>query len=109
MIKHGAELFKNVLASVELVQGHIVQCSHTRGGKHGQHMLRLYYTPFEKRVLFCHEGKNKLCISNMQMKLQVYYMVIDLFLDIIHRIHLRGSFLVTRAAWNHMKNQKYGR
>ncbi|XP_031413312.1 peroxisomal multifunctional enzyme type 2 [Meleagris gallopavo] len=29
--------------------------------------------------------------------------------DIIHRIHLRGSFLVTRAAWNHMKNQKYGR
>ncbi|NXD27034.1 DHB4 enzyme, partial [Spelaeornis formosus] len=29
--------------------------------------------------------------------------------DIIHRIHLRASFLVTRAAWNHMKNQKFGR
>ncbi|NXH80559.1 DHB4 enzyme, partial [Edolisoma coerulescens] len=29
--------------------------------------------------------------------------------DIIHKIHLRGSFLVTRAAWNHMKNQKFGR
>ncbi|XP_032801144.1 peroxisomal multifunctional enzyme type 2 [Petromyzon marinus] len=29
--------------------------------------------------------------------------------DIIQRVHLRGSFLVTRAAWNHMKNQKYGR
>ncbi|XP_074788479.1 peroxisomal multifunctional enzyme type 2 isoform X5 [Athene noctua] len=29
--------------------------------------------------------------------------------DMIHRIHLRGSFLVTRAAWNHMKNQKFGR
>ncbi|NWU46720.1 DHB4 enzyme, partial [Dromas ardeola] len=29
--------------------------------------------------------------------------------DIIHRIHLRGSFLVTRAAWDHMKNQKFGR
>uniref|UniRef100_A0A8C6UV69 Hydroxysteroid (17-beta) dehydrogenase 4 n=1 Tax=Neogobius melanostomus TaxID=47308 RepID=A0A8C6UV69_9GOBI len=29
--------------------------------------------------------------------------------DLIHRVHLRGSFLVTRAAWNHMKNQKYGR
>ncbi|NXN18855.1 DHB4 enzyme, partial [Indicator maculatus] len=29
--------------------------------------------------------------------------------DIIHRIHLRGSFLVTRAAWTHMKNQKFGR
>ncbi|TRY64831.1 hypothetical protein DNTS_004422 [Danionella cerebrum] len=29
--------------------------------------------------------------------------------DLIHRVHLRGSFLVTRAAWNHMKNQKFGR
>ncbi|XP_025302528.1 peroxisomal multifunctional enzyme type 2 isoform X2 [Canis lupus baileyi] len=29
--------------------------------------------------------------------------------DIIHRVHLRGSFQVTRAAWNHMKKQKFGR
>ncbi|XP_008070304.2 peroxisomal multifunctional enzyme type 2-like [Carlito syrichta] len=29
--------------------------------------------------------------------------------DIIHRVHLRGSFQVTRAAWEHMKKQKYGR
>ncbi|XP_053557569.1 peroxisomal multifunctional enzyme type 2 isoform X2 [Bombina bombina] len=29
--------------------------------------------------------------------------------DIIHKVHLRGSFQVTRAAWNHMKNQKFGR
>lgn len=29
--------------------------------------------------------------------------------DIIHRVHLRGSFQVTRAAWDHMKKQKYGR
>ncbi|CAL1533869.1 unnamed protein product [Lymnaea stagnalis] len=29
--------------------------------------------------------------------------------DIIHRVHLRGSFLVSRAAWPHMKNQGYGR
>uniref|UniRef100_A0A3Q1J2R7 Peroxisomal multifunctional enzyme type 2 n=1 Tax=Anabas testudineus TaxID=64144 RepID=A0A3Q1J2R7_ANATE len=29
--------------------------------------------------------------------------------DIVHRVHLRGSFLVTRAAWNHMKNQNFGR
>ncbi|OCU02212.1 hypothetical protein XELAEV_18007973mg [Xenopus laevis] len=29
--------------------------------------------------------------------------------DIIHRVHLKGSFLITRAAWNHMKNQKFGR
>lgn len=33
----------------------------------------------------------------------------DLDWDLIHRVHLRGSFLVTRAAWNHMKNQGYGR
>lgn len=31
------------------------------------------------------------------------------FQDLIHRIHLRGSFLVTRAAWDHMKKQKFGR
>uniref|UniRef100_A0A3Q2Z173 Hydroxysteroid (17-beta) dehydrogenase 4 n=1 Tax=Hippocampus comes TaxID=109280 RepID=A0A3Q2Z173_HIPCM len=32
-----------------------------------------------------------------------------LFPDLIHRVHLRGSFLVTRAAWNHMKKQMFGR
>ncbi|MED6250025.1 hypothetical protein ATANTOWER_023383, partial [Ataeniobius toweri] len=32
----------------------------------------------------------------------------DLDWDLIHRVHLRGSFLVTRAAWNHMKNQNFG-
>jgi 3-hydroxyacyl-CoA dehydrogenase/3a,7a,12a-trihydroxy-5b-cholest-24-enoyl-CoA hydratase len=29
--------------------------------------------------------------------------------DLIHRVHLRGSFMVSRAAWPHMKKQKYGR
>ncbi|KAM8885451.1 peroxisomal multifunctional enzyme type 2 isoform 1-T1 [Spinachia spinachia] len=33
----------------------------------------------------------------------------DLDWDLIHRVHLRGSFSVTRAAWNHMKNQTFGR
>lgn len=33
----------------------------------------------------------------------------DLDWDLIHRVHLRGSFNVTRAAWNHMKKQKFGR
>ncbi|KAJ7994354.1 hypothetical protein DPEC_G00264990 [Dallia pectoralis] len=33
----------------------------------------------------------------------------DLDWDLIHRVHLRGSFMVSRAAWNHMKNQKFGR
>lgn len=29
--------------------------------------------------------------------------------DIIQRVHLRGSFLVSRAAWPHMKKQGFGR
>ena len=33
----------------------------------------------------------------------------DLDWDLVHRVHLRGSFLVTRAAWPHMKKQGYGR
>ncbi|XP_013858080.1 peroxisomal multifunctional enzyme type 2 [Austrofundulus limnaeus] len=33
----------------------------------------------------------------------------DLDWDLIHRIHLRGSFMVTRAAWNHMRKQNFGR
>ncbi|XP_033124168.1 peroxisomal multifunctional enzyme type 2-like [Anneissia japonica] len=33
----------------------------------------------------------------------------DLDWDLVHRVHLRGAFQVSRAAWPHMKNQKYGR
>lgn len=33
----------------------------------------------------------------------------DLDWDLVHRVHLRGSFLVTRAAFPHMKKQKFGR
>ncbi|XP_068943945.1 peroxisomal multifunctional enzyme type 2 [Petaurus breviceps papuanus] len=29
--------------------------------------------------------------------------------DKVHKVHLRGSFQVTRAAWDHMKKQKFGR
>lgn len=29
--------------------------------------------------------------------------------DIIHKVHLRGSFLVTRAAWPYMRERGYGR
>lgn len=29
--------------------------------------------------------------------------------DIIFRVHVKGSFQVTRAAWPHMRKQKYGR
>jgi 3-hydroxyacyl-CoA dehydrogenase/3a,7a,12a-trihydroxy-5b-cholest-24-enoyl-CoA hydratase len=33
----------------------------------------------------------------------------DLDWDLVHRVHLRGSFLLTRAAWPHMQRNKYGR
>lgn len=29
--------------------------------------------------------------------------------ELVHGVHLKGSFSVTRAAWPHMKKQKYGR
>jgi len=29
--------------------------------------------------------------------------------DLVYRVHVRGSFSVTRAAWPHMQRQKYGR
>ena len=29
--------------------------------------------------------------------------------DLVHKVHMRGSFKVTQAAWPIMKQQKYGR
>ncbi|KNE71289.1 hypothetical protein AMAG_20328 [Allomyces macrogynus ATCC 38327] len=29
--------------------------------------------------------------------------------DLVHRVHVRGSYKVTKAAWPHMQKQKYGR
>lgn len=29
--------------------------------------------------------------------------------DLVHRVHLRGSFMATRAAWPHFRKQGYGR
>jgi len=29
--------------------------------------------------------------------------------DLIVKVHLKGAFSVTKAAWNHMKKQGYGR
>jgi 3-hydroxyacyl-CoA dehydrogenase/3a,7a,12a-trihydroxy-5b-cholest-24-enoyl-CoA hydratase len=29
--------------------------------------------------------------------------------DLVHRVHLKGAFKVTRAAWPHLKDQGYGR
>ncbi|GFY59938.1 hypothetical protein TNIN_378221 [Trichonephila inaurata madagascariensis] len=29
--------------------------------------------------------------------------------DLVHRVHLRGSFMITKAAWPYFRKQKYGR
>lgn len=29
--------------------------------------------------------------------------------DLIHKVHLKGAFKVTRAAWPYMRQQKFGR
>lgn len=29
--------------------------------------------------------------------------------DLVHRVHVRGVYKITRAAWNHMRDQNYGR
>lgn len=33
----------------------------------------------------------------------------DIDWDLVHRVHLRGIFKVTKAAWPHMLKNKYGR
>uniref|UniRef100_A0A7N6BSD2 Peroxisomal multifunctional enzyme type 2 n=1 Tax=Anabas testudineus TaxID=64144 RepID=A0A7N6BSD2_ANATE len=52
-------------------------------------------------------GRIELCNNNSFPCGNVYSLIF--ISDIVHRVHLRGSFLVTRAAWNHMKNQNFGR
>uniref|UniRef100_A0A3P9PHR3 Hydroxysteroid (17-beta) dehydrogenase 4 n=1 Tax=Poecilia reticulata TaxID=8081 RepID=A0A3P9PHR3_POERE len=47
-------------------------------------------------------------VTWIQIKKSIFLMLVVIS-DLIHRIHLRGSFLVTRAAWNHMKKQNFGR
>ena len=43
------------------------------------------------------------------MYMYIYKLYCNFSIDLVHRVHLRGSFLVTQAAWPHMREQKYGR
>ncbi|XP_051876370.1 peroxisomal multifunctional enzyme type 2 isoform X2 [Pristis pectinata] len=55
-------------------------------------------------------GKIDIIVNNAGiLRDRSFARISDLDWDLIQRVHLRGSFKVTRAAWNHMKNQKYGR
>lgn len=35
--------------------------------------------------------------------------IICMIPDLVQRVHMRGSFMMTRAAWPYMKKQNYGR
>uniref|UniRef100_A0A8C4N7G6 Hydroxysteroid (17-beta) dehydrogenase 4 n=1 Tax=Eptatretus burgeri TaxID=7764 RepID=A0A8C4N7G6_EPTBU len=62
-----------------------------------------------KSTYACHLSLCCLFLSSRILRDRSFPRISDVDWDIVHRIHLRGSFMVTRAAWNHMKNQKYGR
>lgn len=57
-------------------------------------------------VVHTDHWKWKYCIATTLMLLNRLCLLCS---DLIQRVHLRGSFQVTRAAWNHMKKQKFGR
>ncbi|XP_064607862.1 peroxisomal multifunctional enzyme type 2-like [Liolophura sinensis] len=55
-------------------------------------------------------GKIDIVVNNAGiLRDRSFARISDLDWDLIHRVHMRGSFLVTRAAWPHMKKQGYGR
>ena len=63
-----------------------------------------------KSVIRGHLVKFKGVHSITQLyKLELWHFILMLYADMVHRVHLRGSFLVTQAAWPHMREQKYGR
>uniref|UniRef100_A0A665TRQ4 Hydroxysteroid (17-beta) dehydrogenase 4 n=1 Tax=Echeneis naucrates TaxID=173247 RepID=A0A665TRQ4_ECHNA len=59
----------------------------------------------EKLIQAALDSFGRIVLSNISISQYTYFN----YMNLIQRIHLRGSFLVTRAAWNHMKNQKFGR
>ncbi|MCZ7682619.1 MAG: SDR family NAD(P)-dependent oxidoreductase [Sandaracinaceae bacterium] len=38
-----------------------------------------------------------------------FHKMTDAEWDIVYRVHVRGSYAVTRAAWDHLREQEYGR
>ncbi len=38
-----------------------------------------------------------------------FHKMTDAEWDLVYRVHVRGSYAVTRAAWDHMREQEYGR
>ncbi|KAI8518935.1 hypothetical protein Bbelb_021920 [Branchiostoma belcheri] len=57
-----------------------------------------------------HFGRIDVVINNAGiLRDKSFARISDTDWDLIHRVHLRGSFMVTRAAWEHMKKQKFGR
>ena len=44
-----------------------------------------------------------------QLLFKHYLTFIHIYVDLILKVHLQGSFMVTRAAWPHMRKNNYGR
>jgi 3-hydroxyacyl-CoA dehydrogenase/3a,7a,12a-trihydroxy-5b-cholest-24-enoyl-CoA hydratase len=38
-----------------------------------------------------------------------FHKMTDADWDLVYRVHVRGSYSVTKAAWNHLRDQEYGR
>ncbi len=57
-----------------------------------------------------HYGRIDVVVNNAGiLRDKAFANISDTDWDLVHRVHLRGSFLVTRAAWPHMRKQNYGR
>ena len=48
-------------------------------------------------------------MCNVGVTCPVQHQVLNLSPDIIQKVHVKGAFLVTRAAWPYMRQQQYGR
>lgn len=53
--------------------------------------------------------KNKHDKMNLEFFGPAWYTNNNNFSDLVHRVHLRGSFKTTQAAWPHMRKQEFGR
>jgi NAD(P)-dependent dehydrogenase (short-subunit alcohol dehydrogenase family) len=57
-----------------------------------------------------HYGRVDIVINNAGILRDISFLKMsDLDWDLIHKVHLKGAYSVTKAAWPYMRDQKYGR